>query len=143
MRRFELYSDASFDTDTRIGAWCYILLRNNVIHAQNTGWERLKNTFYAEIAGLHAGVLAVPKRSKLLVHTDIRALDDILDKGYGSKHAPIRKVLEMASQKELDLTISFVRKRQDRSAWYWLCDKRSNLMLKAQIGRGGKNLGVR
>jgi ribonuclease HI len=143
VKRFELYSDASFDVDTRVGAWCYFLLRNDQIHAQNTGWERLKNTFYAELAGLHAGIIATPKHSKVLIHTDIRALGEIFDKGFKSKHAPIKNVLSLVRQKELEIEISFERRRQDRSEWYWLCDKRSNLLMKANIGRGGANLGVR
>lgn len=143
MKRFELYSDASFDADTRIGAWSYVLLKNDEIFSQNTGWFRVKNAFYAEIRGLYEGVLCAPRGSKLTIHTDIRALKDIFGKGYKSKHHCVKSVLERLSSERIEAEISFERMRQDRSEWYWLCDRRSNLLLKANVGRGGCNLGER
>lgn len=141
-RQYEVYSDASYDDQKSLGVFAYIVLKpNGTIHAQGIEHAKYANVFRVEIAGLLAGLNTVPKRAKVRSHSDIRAFAKIFERGYRSKHKCIRELMALIDERELDFVNEFERDRNARHDFYRLCDQRSNLHMRALVGRGGKTLG--
>lgn len=118
-----------------------MLKPNGTIHAQGIEAAKYANVFRVEIAGLTAGLNTVPKGATVRSHSDIRAFARIFERGYKSKHKCIRELIALIDERELDFVNEFERVKGDRHALYHLCDQRSNLHMRALVGRGGKTLG--
>lgn len=144
LRRFELYSDASFDENKSLGVYSFILIdARGRIHAQSTNAAKFNNVFQAEIAGIAAGISALPDGAGVRSHSDLRKFDDIFASGYKSKHLCIRRLRECIDKKCVDFVNEYQRDKVSRGDWYALCHNRSNNHLRSLVGRGGKVLGER
>ena len=144
MRRFVLYTDASFDERKSLGVHSFVVLKSNGnVFRWDTVAAKCKNTFQAEMAGLLAGLETLPDKSAVVAHTDIRAFSEIYANGYQSKHACIRKLRRVIDDKQLHFAFEYERVKGLRSLWYQLCHHRANLTLRSLVGRGGKMLGER
>lgn len=141
MRRFQLYTDASFDSDKSICAAAYVLVdHNDRIYAQDVVVKRVSNAFHAEMLGLRSGLEQLPDGNAVLSHSDIRQFAQIYAKGAKSEHACIRALHALVLDKRLQFENQFTRLRQERHDFYWLCHARARLHMRSAVGRGGKTL---
>lgn len=144
LKRYQLYSDASFDQNKGFGVFAWVILdHKGRIYSQGIGSGKFKNPFEAEVSGLHNGISELPDNVSILAHSDIRAIERILAVGLKSKHRCVQSLISTVRRKRLNFSVHFERDEDERHPFYHLCHDRSNVHLRAIIGRGGKCPGCR